>query len=365
MTVNIKALLLISTIISLMLVKPVLAACMLNTPGLPLNMTIPLQATNITAGADVPNGTVIYRQTYNPSSGYIPSISCDTSGQFILERNVTSTPYPLSGWNNSPYPGHVYNTNIPGIGIAIWNAGRAFPFTVNVCNGVSSCGYGTSYFTFDISLIKIGTITQGSLAGSALPCISHNVGMAGLTIPVVSACFSGAINIVSQTCTTPDVNVNLGSYDISKFNAVNSTSDWVDSSIKLTNCPVFYGTYPDTGSNTYVSWSENGNSTLGAAYNNTISLSLMPTTSIVNSLDGIISIDTSLVDAARGVGIQIASGTSSSPVLFNLNSTVQKTMFNNQGGNVNIPLVARYIHVSSPIKPGKANGKVIFTVNYY
>ncbi|WP_373994983.1 fimbrial protein [Serratia fonticola] len=326
---------------------------------------MPLQATNITVGPDTSNGTVIYRQTYNPGSSYNATTRCTPNGQFILERKVTRTPYPLSTWNGTPYPGKVYNTNIPGIGAAVWNAGTAFPFTVNVCGATTVCIYGTNYFTFDISLIKIGPITPGTLTGTALPCISHYVGTAGSTVPAVSACYSGAINIVSQTCTTPDVSVNLGSYDIKEFTGVNSTSKWIDSSIKLIDCPVFYGTYPDTGSNTYVYWSENGNSNLGTPKNNTISILLLPSSSVINAANGIMGIDTALPDAASGIGIQIASGTAASQTLFDLNSRTQKTMFSNQGRNVDIPLVARFIQTSSLVKPGKANGRVTFVINYY
>ncbi|KEY58582.1 fimbrial protein [Serratia sp. DD3] len=360
-----KKIILMCLLLQIIVIKSVSASCSMASRSPPLNMNIPLQASNITVGPDTANGTVIYRQTYKPSFND-KMVECTTTAGFILERAVTVTPYPLSSWSGSPYPGHVYNTNIPGIGIAIWNAGTAFPFTVNLAGSNSTIlTYGPSWFTFDISLIKIGNVSPGSLTGASLPCISHKLGQAGSVVPAVSACFTGAINIVSRTCTTPDISVSLGNYDVKKFTGLNSTTSWIDSSIKLTNCPVFYGTYPDTGSNTYVSWSESGSSSLGTPVNNKISLTLTPNTSVINATNGIMSIDTSAQNAASGVGIQVAAGTASSPTLFNFNSVTQQAMLSTQGSNVSIPLVARYIQTSPQVTPGTANGKITFTINYY
>lgn len=353
----------------IILMNSVRAACSLGAGSpftTPLNLTLPLQAGNLTVGPDAPNGTVIYRQTYRQSFSSGVFAECDMLGQFILERAMTSIPYPLSNWNGTPYPGQVYNTNIPGIGIAIWNAGQVFPFTVNVCIGVNKCGYGASYFTFDISLIKIGAISPGSLTGSSLPCISHRIGQAGALFPVVSACFGGAINIVSQTCTTPDVNVPMGVFEVSQtFRNIGSVTPWKDASVTLSACPRFYGTLND-GTNTFAS--DNGTSGIGTFTKNTINLKLTPNTAVIDSANGVIGLEPGTA-SATGIGIQLASGLvgDASPALVNLAAVISatKTMESSTSTTTRFPLVARYIQTGSTVSPGSANAAVTFTINYY
>ncbi|MGH4224268.1 fimbrial protein, partial [Klebsiella pneumoniae] len=69
-----------------------------------------------------------------------------------------------------------------------------------------------------------------------------------------------------------------------------------------------------------------------------------------------------------GIGIQIASGLpDSSPQPINLGSPVTMT-FSDTGsalGTVKLPMSARYIQTATEEKPGKANGRLIFTVLYY
>lgn len=344
--------------------KPALATCAFTSDS-PIQKeviaTIPLSAGNITAGAEIPNGTVLYRQTYRPGYGNA-NISCSTK-TFERQYIYTSTPKPLSNWSGSPYGGHVYESGIPGVGVVFWRAGFPFPYTYNIgdCNGAVVCIMYNGSLTWDLSLIKIGNITAGTISGGNLPCMSEIAGEPGSHVSLLKACFSGAINIVSRTCTTPDVTVNMSKHDISVFHAAGSTTEWVDASIKLTDCPVFYGTVNDGDKN---SWSENGTINIGTASANTLGVTLTPNTSVLQSSNGVFALSES-ADSASGIGIQLAYGTSASQTPVTFQQEKRYTMALGSSGNVNIPLVARYIQTESRAQPGKANSAVTFLISYY
>lgn len=343
--------------------KPALATCAFTSDSpiqREVNATIPLSVGNITAGSEIPNGTQLYRQTYRP--GYsMAAVSC-SDGVYESQFIYTSTPKPLSSWSGSLFGGHVYETGVPGVGIVFWRSGNAFPYSSGGgCSGATSCSWGPGALTWDISLIKIGNITAGAISGENLPCMSETLGNSGTRVSILKACFSGTINIVSKTCTTPDVTVEMNKHDISVFRAAGSTTEWVDASIKLTDCPVFYGTVNDGDRN---SWSENGTISIGAAAANTLGVTLTPNTSVLQSSNGVFALSKS-TDTASGIGIQLAYGTSASQTPVTFLQEKRYTMALGSSGSVNIPLVARYIQTESRAQPGKANSAVTFLINYY
>lgn len=343
--------------------RPALATCAFTSSSLiqsEVNAIIPLSVGNITAGAEIPNGTVLYRQTYRP--GYSSaSISC-SDGTYESQFVYTSTPKPLSSWSGSPYGGKVYETGVPGIGVAFWRSGNGFPYSSGGgCSGASSCSWSAGLLTWDISLIKIGNITPGTISASNLPCMNETLGNSGSRVSLLKACFSGAINIVSRTCTTPDVTVNMSKHDISVFRAAGSTTEWVDASIKLTDCPVFYGTADDADRN---SWSENGTINIGAVTANKLGVTLTPNTTVLQPGNGVFALSES-ADSASGIGIQLAYGTSASQTPVTFMQEKRYTMAQGSSGSVNIPLVARYIQTETRAQPGKANSAVTFLISYY
>ncbi|MBM1020178.1 hypothetical protein DA103_11625 [Enterobacter cloacae] len=343
--------------------KPAMATCAFTSDS-PIQKeviaSIPLSVGNITAGAEIPNGTVLYRQTYRP--GYSNAATSCTDRIYDTQFLYTSTPKPLSSWNGSPYGGKVYETGVPGIGVAFWRSGDAFPKVFGGgCSGSSNCIIANGLLTWDISLIKIGNITPGTILGSNLPCMNESLGNVNSPVSLLKACFSGTINVVSRTCTTPDVTVNMSKHDISVFRATGSTTEWVDASIKLTDCPVFYGTADDGDKN---SWSENGTISIGAVTANKLGVTLTPNTSVLQSSNGVFALSES-ADSASGIGIQLAYGTSASQTPVTFLQEKRYTMTLGSSGSVNIPLVARYIQTESRAQPGKANSAVTFLISYY
>ncbi|RDL18884.1 fimbrial protein [Serratia fonticola] len=341
--------------------------------------TATLTPSNISAGPDLPVGTVIYRSTWIDASP-ANQIKCTTdiatgdTGKSLVRAILVSAPYPLSSWAGSPFPGAVYQTNIPGVGVAVWFSNIPMTTTSSIVIGAidfsipsssSSVNYGFNNL-FDFSLIKIGEMTPGVYnfnAPSSLPVVKIYldafINSMGFPITTRTINFSGTLQISAQTCTTPDVNTYLGSYDTALLSSVGSTP-WVDSSIKLTNCPVFRGYYP-TSNPTMIKGSSPSSI---VSTNNQFGIRLNPTSAIIDAANGVMSVTTS-ANAATGVGIQMAYGTAQSPELFNFMN--EKNVISPKDGSrtITLPLVARYIKTAPTVTPGRADGKVTFTVSYY
>ncbi|HHH1368273.1 TPA: fimbrial protein [Yersinia enterocolitica] len=357
-------------------------------PGFPRTDTVQLSPANISAGADIPVGTVIYQGRWvTPATSTVAMIcrsAVATSMWSNIAVSIESVPLPISNWAGSPFGGAVYQTNIPGVGIAISRNNNSdvailgqpyykYPSdNENLVTGGSfetTLGTGTLYVT----LIKTGTIAPGNytLNASSLPTASFSISnpishaaTAGLPIKVYTIQFQGQLNISTQTCTTPDVNVYLGSYEQSQyFKGINSATSWVDSSIKLTNCPTFSGFYNAANSTLMFDYST-GQGSVATPTNNSIGVRLSPVNSMIDAARGIIGIDTTISDAASGVGIQIGWGPAP-PELFDLSTERSLTLPVDGSRVVIVPLVARYIQTSETVTPGRANAKVVFLINYY
>ncbi|MHA7848218.1 fimbrial protein [Serratia sp. D1N4] len=330
---------------------------------------VPLQAQNITVGPDTPNGTVLLSHYVGGVSGgaaNTPTFSCTSEpvGYNIAAKYAnTSTPKALSAWSGSPYPGQVYETGVPGIGVVTSYWGRSIPTdrtTINVGSNAPYTGFVGA--EFDLILIKIGPVSPGTIRGADLPSVAVQVTpQGGVPLSLNGISFSGTINIVSQTCQTPDVHVPMGTVNIAQnFKGLNSASAWRDASIRLTNCPRFYGTKFQVRSYTSVGTP----SSIPTA--NSLELKLAPNTSIIDSAKGILGIKTG-TESATGVGIQMAYGNigDASPALVNFANSRSFNMVNNDSTTQTLPLVARYIQTSDQVTPGKADAAVTFMINYY
>lgn len=358
--------------------------------------TVPLSPPVISAGADIPVGTVLYQGSWlmknTPMGCQWAQADIGKSFWYSSATLITNAPLPLSGLMTGPFAGAVYQTNIPGIGVAISRSSTGNPVlpnrpavTTDAENPIRQVGNelgGVLDFTGStryVSLIKTGPITPGSftLSGANLPSIktmiepavnSHpgSVAITGLPFTFYNINFQGTLTVSTQTCTTPDVAVTLGSFDIKDyFTRIGATTPWVDTSINLTNCPTFYGFYNATNTTRLMDYNT-GLATVSNALNNSLGVRLTPATSAIDAANGVMAIDSTVSGAASGVGIQIGWGESSqAPTLFNL-ATEQAVILPKDGSpTIRIPLSARYIQTDARPTPGQANGKVVFLVNYY
>lgn len=352
-------------------------ASILCTPGTSRTENLQITPMNISAGPDLPLGTIIYRGVRFETDGS-NLINCSTTspggdtGILNLELGIDLAPYPLSSWSGSPYAGKVYTTNIPGIGVVVgyddnavttMSPYRLGSYLIKLEPGAPELILGLAA-KFDLSLIKIGSTPPGNytINASTFPTaklfFTGSANVYGLPVTVRRINYSGTLTVSAQTCTTPDVNVPLGVHDASELSGGNNTTSWVEFNINLVNCPEFRGYYP--GSNPV-------NLTAGlygVSTHNQYGLTLSPTTSIIDAELGIMNVIQSK-EAAKGIGIQIASIKSGLKSPFNFNAEEKYTSPSDGVNIINIPMAARYIKVSSNTSPGEADGKITFTINYY
>ncbi|MBC3218629.1 fimbrial protein [Serratia fonticola] len=345
----------------------------------------------ISAGADIPVGTVIYQGRWISGSTGISVMDCtstlDPASMWLnVAWSIEQAPMPLSSWSGSPFGGAVYETGIPGIGIAIsrsnnGDAAKVGQPNYQFPNDVESPITGGHYKPYManrviyVSLIKTGVISPGNhtLDASKLPVAGltivnplYHASTAGLPITVTRVQFQGQLTVSAQTCSTPLVAVAMGEYDIGEyFNRIGSTTPWLDASIRLTNCPTFYGFYNADNSTLMFDYST-GTGLVANSTSNSIGVRLTPATSVIDAANGVMEIDSTVPGAASGVGIQLGWGESSqTPTLFNFSTEQAMTLPKDGSPTIRVPLAVRYIQTASAPTPGKANGKVVFTINYY
>jgi type 1 fimbria pilin len=182
----------------------------------------------------------------------------------------------------------------------------------------------------------------------------------GELFDVGEMCFSGSINIVSKTCTTPDITVDMGSYSLNTLKVKGKTTGWKDASIHLVNCPVFYGRGEESSS---TRWSQNGSSTVADNIENVISVKITPGTDVLDDEKGIFSL-TKETDSAQGIGVQLAYGTADMADIFALSKSKDFPRPLNSSGEVTIPLVARYIQTEDKVSSGQADSIATYTISY-
>ncbi|WP_152542717.1 fimbrial protein [Erwinia mallotivora] len=343
------------------------ASCQLSNSALK-STVLPLQSSALTVGQDVSNGTIIYHQHFRPATSV--TLSCENGiPANPTIRGALTTARRLSDWSDGRFaPGTVYQTDVPGIGMAIYAYGNtqytvpfSYPLAGIQTNDLSERGWiPHEGIEFDVVLIKTGVIIPGRIGGESLPGVNYSLYSADHSpINLGNLRFSGAIEIVSRTCTTPDIIVPMGNYEISgTFKQPGSYSPWQDASIKLTDCPRFHGMMSMS--------SGSGNLQQGNKINNSIKLSLSPNTPIIDSYKGILAVKSGN-GSASGVGIQLAWGTQGDPSPQWVNFAESRQFFLPDDGatQFSLPLMARYIQTSSQVMPGKADATVTFTIYYY
>ncbi|MGV2292743.1 fimbrial protein [Trinickia sp. YCB016] len=329
---------------------------------------IPLLVGNLTAGRDLPVGSVLHRQTLSINNGPL-AIGCDGDLYDVqLTRTLTIKPQALSTWNGSPYAGSVYETGIPGIGIVVVGpTGTALPYTSSFtnCGGGAGCVWALDAIAAaGFYLIKIGDIGTGTINGNDLPSFQYSFGAgADNTLVLYNASFQGSISVTAQTCQTPNVNVDLGTNKLNDMATVGSGSPWKTFSIALNNCPAFRGTYTGSSSNTTpVFYNNDARNTPSPDRPNSITFQLDPATAVVDRANGVIAL--SGTNAATGVGIQIARAGTTTGVQYGTLLPSNLTLNTSATGNYTIPLQARYYRTNATARPGSGNAAVTFTLNY-
>ena len=331
---------------------------------------MPLQVSAISVGRDVAVGTVVYRQRFRIANGQAAQMRCANAfGNLLGEEMTLQTPSPLLTWTTGSYAGKVYATGIPGLGVAIDTANRGpAPLRYNQailsCNSIG-CVLPFDLLDFELILIKVGEVTPGVLRGESLPVVSMFSNFGDARTLGFRMGIGGALQIASRTCSTPDVNVPMGTHLPRAFTGTNSATAWTNFSISLNNCPGFNGTV--TGSATWVSQggtSPSGTGSSGTSTSNSVQYRIDSVRAAINPATGVLGINPAAAGrppAATGIGVQVAN--QAGPLRL---ATMQNSglILSSSEGSYTIPLRARYIQTGNRVTTGPAAATATFTISY-
>jgi type 1 fimbria pilin len=245
-------------------------------------------------------------------------------------------------------------TSLPGIGYTAWYAGNGFPYT-----GRHTFDVTTTYTmktAVDITFYKIGNVTPGTIRASDLPLLEQvMIGDTAVRANVWQ--YVGSLNIVSRTCTTPDVAVNLGDHLTTELSAVGEATTWVDLTLSLQDCPAYNGAFRRHLSD------ENGFRQTEFS-SNQLQYRVDATTSIVDGPRSVMALSNAgAAGTATGVGIQVVDA-SESPIGFGTTRSSGLTLTTVDGETYTIPLKARYMQTAANVTAGTANGQATVTFVY-
>lgn len=345
-----------------------------------VNMTIPLSVANISVGKDVPIGTIVHTLKVVGSGSQQPWQVCRPEGSIdaVVDQylSLINTPSLVAN-STGPYAGAVYQTSVAGLGFTIINndgttAGK--PITTTATRKWQTpipndrgfeFYYGNS---FSIYFIKTGEMNAGTVDGARLPTVLLTTNSAmpitGVPDTLYRINFSGSMNVIAASCTTPDVNVNMGKWDVSNIAipGQSTTTAWVPFKVNLTGCPAMHGNFSDI--NSPPTYNTGDGFVAGKLILNAIDILFTPSFGVIDAAQGIMNIQGG-ADAAQGVGIQIAND-DGVHTLINFNNSINKTLPQSTSPtNYSFGFAARYIKTGTTVTPGIANGKMIFNINYY
>lgn len=231
-----------------------------------------------------------------------------------------------SGFQGSTTPGWYPNGYTP-LTKSSWSATAGAGFASRTDGAIGQ--------RMQFAFVKTGPISAGSTT------ISGVVAQAGInTYPSATPLYpediiiSGGASFVIGACTTPDKIVPLGNHKTTEFGAVGTGTTPVAFSIDLIDCP---------------------------AGLNSIQYRIDPTTTVVNSAQSVVALDSS--STATGVGVQLLASNGTTPFKLSTNQTFSAYDKIN-GGTFTIPLMARYYKTTATLTAGTANSSMTFTMTY-
>jgi major type 1 subunit fimbrin (pilin) len=269
--------------------------------------------------------------------GYVAAQVDAPAGPSGISLNCTGTVQGFKGTSGTTTGASrdIAVTSVPGIGLRFYfrdNAGLSFGFS----NPTNTWSYpysswqwnsnGTSYL--GVQVVVTGTVGNGSI--NASPTASQGYG--GATVSIVT--IQTPITLNALSCTTPNVTVNMGNYLSSKFTGVGSTTSATSFNIALNSCP---------------------------SGMNSIQYEIDPTTTIVPGTgNSVVTLDSK--STAKGIGLQLLDSNGNP---FALGTQVTFNGYNSSsGGNLTIPLKARYYQTGTPVGAGSASTEMTFTMTY-
>ncbi|MBK1979382.1 type 1 fimbrial protein [Achromobacter xylosoxidans] len=207
--------------------------------------------------------------------------------------------------------------------------------STSICTGNVASRYAVG-ITVRAKLIRYAPIVDGTRINPTVVFDGYPlIRSAGTTqpgspvLPSNLRVILGATTINVLTCSTRDVQVNMGRVARSDFNGVNGPLR--SFAINL-NCP---------------------------ANMNRVTVRVDPNTAEMGN-QGIVALDAQ--SSAAGVGVQLLTG---SGAAFPLRTAVPVSQYNPaQSGSFDIPVQVRYVQVGGAISAGTANTTMMFTLTY-
>lgn len=277
------------------------------------------------------------------SSGLTSIYSCDSAASFggknfniqeVLQGVATGLTYTDGGISYN-----ILKTSVDGLGVILraqnqstGSASSYYQFPLGLWTSPYYNAKFTAYFNIEAKLIKIGTISSGTLASTQVGLVRTVSSDYQNTYyyPVPIYIQGGSINVLACTVDNPVVNVNLGTFKKFKFNAVGYTTDPVDIPFTI-DC--------QAGTKVNVTVSATADTTLG--------------------LDDLIKLSTT-DGSATGVAVRI---TNKSNIEVKLNQSIAYGTVATAGA-FDLGLQARYIQTNSEITAGTANTTATVTLTY-
>lgn len=341
-------------------------SCAFTSGSQTINSVMPILKSQLTVGRDVPVGTVIYRQKYD-SSQY-SQIYCTDTGNFQTKRYYVSNTKAKANWTGQPFPYAVYETGLPGIGFAYVWRGNPLNYDVDIYSSNQGWAY-TTFLDLDIYFIKIGPVTPGNINLATFPGVMVAAEWVNGKLNILNLSLSGNMQIVSKTCQTPDVYVDLGSNSIEPLVAGSQTETTRKSfNVILKNCPTWYG-IGASADNSVPTWDGTG-TTQYNEINNNLKISFTPKNGVLDSNAMIAKLDTvqpGNAPAAQGIGIALyhSGGTR---YKFDGSFVTLMTPAIGSSGSITYPLEVSYTFDSSKpksaMKPGSGSSAIEFTIQY-
>lgn len=295
------------------------------------------------------DGCTIYRQDYSITQSMIyidpdaevgsvlATASINTMGNKALciggtksGKYASAMKSPFTTVVSSNDKGEIYESGVPGIGLQISDLQKRVymvPYSTNIryqdLMPWETAGRTTVYF------IKTGPIQSGKTLSGVVAEYTLDKKIAA------TVSLQTQINWKKKSCVVDPGKrnqvVNMPSTPKATFGAVGSTGPSKDFVIEIKceadDSPIFVSFEATTG-------------TTG---------------------DGILNIDTSLADAAKGVAIEILNKADQSPLKF-----LNEVEYHKQKETlITIPLTARYKKIASTVTTGSANAAMTFTINQY
>lgn len=216
--------------------------------------TLALPAT-VSVARDLPAGALLTNWVNSPASTNLWSCSGGTSGYGGVRAQVSPGFNTSSGqtYTSGGVTYTVWNTNVAGVGIVVsWQwifqpaAACVYPGGWGGWTNITNSWFGQVCVTTPINgqagsqmsmaLVKTGTVaTGGTISGT----VAQTAPVDGSTLPALAASYNiTPVNIVPMTCTTPDVNVPMGTFVVADFPTVGSLSPRPASfNVEFLNCP--------------------------------------------------------------------------------------------------------------------------------